>query len=178
MAMDNSANVMYIERLDVSNYATWRDRMESVLIVKDLWDAVTADNPRPANDRKALALIKLSVKDHHLPILATCTTAKAAWDTLAEIYQAKSNARTRELRKELTKLKMGQEEPLTKYVARAKEIQAQLLAAGHEVSDQAVSWHVLDGLTERYDTVVTVLETTANTDMSLDEILPKLLQVE
>lgn len=178
MATDTSANVMNFERLDVNNYATWRERMESYLIVRDLWDAVTADRPGPAADRKALALIKLCVKDHHLPILATCETAKEAWHTLEEIYQAKSNARTRELRKELTKLKMGHNEPLTKYVARAKDIQTQLLAAGHEVSDQEVTWHLLDGLTEKFETIVTVLETTATTDMSLDDILPKLLQVE
>ena len=73
---------------------------------------------------------------------------------------------------------MGPGEPLSKYAARAKDIQDQLRAAGHEISDQEVTWSVLAGLPEAYDTVVTVLETTSETDMNLEDILPKLLQVE
>lgn len=167
-----------IERLDVDNYATWRSRMKFLLITKGLWNAVSGDNADPETSQKALALIGLYVKEHHLPLLDRCNTAHEAWSQLEAVYQAKSNARKLQLRKQLSQLKMGRGEPLTKYVGRAREIQDQLRAAGHEIQDQEVAWSVLAGLPSDYDTVVTVLETTTDKDMSLEEILPKLLQVE
>ena len=167
-----------VERLDVDNYATWKTRMRFLLITKGLWSAISAEEVDPDTDLKALAQIGLYVKEHHLATLERFATAKAAWQHLEELYQAKSNARKLHLRKELTQLKMRTAEPLTKYVARAQDIQAQLRAAGHEVGDTEVAWSVLAGLPSEYDTVVTVLETATERDMRLDDILPKLLQVE
>lgn len=167
-----------VERLDVDNYATWETRMRFLLISKGLWSAVQ-DNERvnPETDQKALALIGLYVKEHHLPLLKRCSTAREAWQQLAAVYQAKSNARKLQLKKELAQLKMSPEEPLTKFAARGNDIQDQLRAAGHEISDQEVAWAVLAGLPTDYDMMVTVL-TATETDMSLENILPKLLQVE
>ena len=68
-----------VERLDVDNYATWRTRMKFLLISKGLWHAITGDDANVDNDQKALALIGLYVKEHHLPLMERCTTAKEAW---------------------------------------------------------------------------------------------------
>lgn len=173
-----SSSVPPVESLDVDNYATWRTKMRFLLISKGLWIAIAGDSIDADKDAKALALIGLHVKDHHLPVLERCDTAKLAWETLETTFQAKSNARKRQLRKELSQLKMGASEPLSMYVARAKEIQNQLRATGYEVKDQEVAWALLSGLPEVYDTVVTVLETSTDTDISLDDILPKLMPVE
>jgi len=173
-----TTNATAIEALDVDNYATWRSKMKFLLITKGLWTTVTGDSIDAEKDAKALAQIGLHVKDHHLPMLERCTTAKEAWEQLEAVYQAKSNARKRQLRKELSQLKMAPTEPLTKYVARAKEIQNQLRATGYDVADQEVVWALLAGLPASYDTVVTVLETSSDSDMRLDDILPKLMPME
>lgn len=164
--------------MDVDNYATWQSKMKFLLITKGLWTAVTGDSVSEEADGKALAQIGLHVKDHHLPVLERCKSAKDAWNQLEAVYQAKSNARKRQLRKELSQLKMGPTEPLAKYVARAKEIQNQLQATGYEVKDQEVVWALLAGLPTQYDTIVTVLETSSDADVKLDDILPKLMPVE
>lgn len=174
----SATSVPSVELLDVDNYATWKTKMKCVLIVKGLWGAVTSPTTDAQLDGKAMAQIGLYVKDHHLPLLERFSTAKAVWDHLEAVYQAKSNARKRQLRKELAQLQMGAAEPLTKYVARAKDIQNQLRAAGYAVADQEVAWAVLAGLPPKYDTAVTVLETSTDADMSLDDILPKLMSVE
>lgn len=174
----SSSSVPAVEALDVDNYATWRTKMKFLLITKGLWAPVTGDSTDADKDAKALALIGLHVKEHHLPVLETCNTAKSAWEQLERIHQAKSNARKRQLRKELAQLKMGAAEPLTKYVSRAKEIQNQLRATGYALSDQEVTWALLAGLPPAYDTVVTVLETSTDADVRLDDILPKLMPVE
>ena len=179
MAEPHSSSAPIVERLDVDNYATWRLRMKHHLTSKGLWGAIETPNDVSVEiDKKAFAQIGLYVKEAHLSELEAFATTKAAWDHLESIYQAKSKARKVQLRKELVQLKKGATEPLTTYVARAKNIQSQLVATGHRVADEDMVMSVLAGLPAEYDTVVAILETASEADMSLDEILPKLLQVE
>ncbi|GAB4815357.1 hypothetical protein N2152v2_002403 [Parachlorella kessleri] len=164
-----ASSVPTVELLDVDNYATWRSKMKFLLITKGLWAAVVGDCIDRDKDAKALALIGLHVRDLHLPVLERCTTAKGAWEQLEAVYQAKSNARKRQLRKELSQLRMGAAEPLAKYVARAKEI---------SFEQPAMKWLTKRSPGHSYETVVTVLETSSTEDVKLDDILPKLMSVE
>ena len=175
--MATSDDKQVVERLDVDNYATWSIRMQAYLMVKGLWDAVTTDTPDPTTDKKALAQIVLHVKDHHLTALAACATAKIAWTTLKTTYEAQTNARKLQLRRELTQLRMGAAEPLTVYAARAKTIQTQLTTAGYSTSDQDVALQFLAGLPPAYGMISTVL-TAGDQPLKIDTMLPKLLPVE
>lgn len=175
-----------VERLDVDNYATWSIRMRALLISKGLWAAVAPASPSGASgppavdaaqDQKALAQIILHVADHHLLTVGSCATAKAAWDTLKATYEARTNARKLLLRRELTQLKMGATEPLTKYAARATDLQTQLRSAGEDVKDQEVALQFLAGLPPAYGMISTVL-TSGDGQLKIGEMLPKLLQVE
>jgi len=166
-----------VERLDVDNYATWSIRMQAFLMVKGLWDAVTGESTDASADKKALAQIILHVKDHHLPTLVGCGTSKIAWETLKTMFQAKTNARKLLLRRELTQLKMGATEPLSVYAARAKDLQTQLRSAGDEVRDQEAALQFLAGLPPAYGMISTVL-TAGDQELKIEDMLPKLLQVE
>ena len=166
-----------VERLDVDNYATWSIRMRALLISKGLWGAVSGDSIDPERDQKALAQIILHVKDHHLMTVGSCSSAQVAWTTLKTTYEAKTNARKLLLRRELTQLKMGATEPLTMYAARATDIQAQLRTAGDELNDQELAIQFLAGLPPAYGMISTVL-TSSDKELSIKDMLPKLLQVE
>ena len=168
-----------LERLDVDNYAPWSVRMRFTLISRGLWKHVINDGEvtDTDGDQKALALIGLSVMDHHLPSLGQRETAKAAWDALESVYKAKSMARRVALKREMNSLKKAAEEPMTKYVARAKELRDQLAAAGHTTNDEEVAAALLAGLPPDYDVIVAVLETTAD-KVDLDVLLGKLLTAE
>ncbi len=166
------------ERLDVENYPTWSIRMKYALVNKGLWKAVSAEVEVDVDvDQKAIALIGLFVKDHHLATLEECKSAKEAWQRLERVYQSKSNARKLQLKRELNQLKKESGEPLTKFVARAKALRDQLCAAGLDVKSEEVTWAVLAGLPKEFDVVVTVLQT-AEELQDLDVILAKLLAVE
>jgi hypothetical protein len=173
--MSHVDRLVAVEQLD-DNYATWHIRMQYLLSHKGLWKAVLGEGSADS-DEKALALIGLHVKDHHLSTLAECQTAKAVWDKLAAIHKAKSGARRMLLRKELTALSMEEGESLTVYVDRAKGIRNQLIAAGYAARDDEIGLAVLAGLPQEYAMVVTMLESAETLD-SIDEMLPKLLQVE
>lgn len=171
-----------IERLNVDNYATWSTRMRLFLVSQGLWTAVkgqlSADSEADSKaDDKALALIGLSVQDHHLTTIASCETAKQAWDALEAVYQAKSIARRLQLKRALNSLRKEPNEELAKYVARAKDIRDQLAAAGWSPDDQEVTLSILAGLPSEYDTLITVLET-SDMELDPDSVLAKLLTVE
>ena len=151
--------------------------MKYALQNRDLWKAVTDEVVTCDLDQKARALIGLCVKDHHLATLEECASARAVWDKLRAIYQAKSLARRLMLRRELISLKKDPTEPLTVYVSRAKGIRDQLVASGLEIRPEEVTWAVLGGLPKEYDTIVTVLHS-SDEEIELDVLVSKLLIVE
>ena len=172
-----------IEPLDVENYGTWSLRMRALLIHKGLWKVVegSSDTMTAVTDDsdKALALIMLNVKDHHdLTTLASCETAKEAWESLRKIYQSQLNARRMQLRKELTQLKKGPTEALTVYFARARSLWTDLTVAGHSMTESEIVLSVLSGLPSEYDTAVEILTTTTKEDFKMETVLGQLLQVE
>ena len=170
--------VKSIERLDVDNYRTWSKKMKAVLVTKELWTPVTEDEPTDKKaDQKALALITLSVSDHNLSTLDEAETAKAAWETLKKVYEARSNARKLQLKRELNALKKDAAETVTAYVTRAKDLRIQLASTGYEVKDEEVVLSLLAGLPTEYDMIVTVLES-SDGKLVLNDLLPKLLPVE
>ena len=87
------------------------------------------------------------------------------------------NARRLLLRQELNSLKKGSAEPISEYVARAKELATILEAVGHKPDPSEVTLSVLAGLPKEYSVLVTIVGTLKETQ-TLDELLPALLQTE
>ena len=166
--------------LDVNNYAQWSFSMKNLLTVEGVWKFVsmeTVPDTDKADDAKALSLICLHVEPHHYATLQHLQTAKEAWDTLAAIFKAKSNAMQLLLKRQLNDLKKAPTEAMTQYVARARGIRDQLSACGFNIKDQELILPLLNGLPRVYDTAVTILST-ADTQYTLDDLLTKLLIVE
>ncbi len=123
-----------IEQLDLENYTTWAFKMRNLLVTKDLWNAVEGTTNVDASiDAKALAIICLYVKEHHISTLAQCNKAKEAWDKLSSIHKGRSEARKMVLHQQLLSLQKLSTEDVTQYVNRAKALRDDLLAAGEEV---------------------------------------------
>lgn len=167
-------------KLGSENYATWKPKMRSVLIVKGLWDpvigTVTDDARGRAKDAQALALITLYVEDHHLSTLEECDTSQEAWEKLEEIFKAKSLAKRLQHCRALTTLKLKNGESLTTYISRAKGIRDELMAAGYDVKTDEIVLSVLAGLPKEFDAVVTMLEG-AGDELTLDDVMARLLPV-
>ena len=177
-----SESTYVLELLDTDNYKTWSTRMRLALIKSTVWhvvkDGFKSDDPQAVKDNdKAYAMIGLHVKDFHLNTVAATESAKELWDTFGVHFMSKNNAKKLMLRRDLTSLKKQADEPLTKYVARGKSIWSDLVATGYECRESEVTLSVLAGLPAEYEMVVTVLTTTSD-DLSLDEIVAKLLPVE
>jgi hypothetical protein len=163
------------KKLDVDNYATWQAKMRSLLTIKECIGAIT--NAADAKSAKALALITLCVEDYHLPEISSCNNAKEAWDALEQTYRARSIANQLTLMRELNTIRMGPNEPVAKYIGRARSIRDQLQAAGRPVDTNTVVLAVLNGFPEQYNTLVAVLEAQSALP-SLEELQAKALLKE
>ena len=72
---------------------------------------------------------------------------------------------------------MTAEEPVTKFVERAKALWSDLTAIGHDMKETEVCWAVLMGLPRRFEVMKAVLMTKAE-ELSISGIFPQLLQAE
>jgi hypothetical protein len=110
-------------------------------------------------------------------MLTACENGRQVWEKLSSVFQAKNNARKLTLRKQLSALKKDAGEPVTKYVSRARELWADLANVGHKMEETEFVLAILAGLPGDFEVVTTLLETSF-AELSLDDVLPKLLTVE
>jgi hypothetical protein len=170
---------MQIDLLKDSNYGTWSVRMKAVLVSKGLWDAAKGKaGATPESVEKALAVITLGVSDPILAYLGECTTAAEAWTKLGNTFKGKNNARILQLRRDLTSLQKIPREPIVEYVARARAIMNDLIAAGHTIAESDVVWSILAGLSKPYHTIVEVLCNGDEKDLTIETVTAKLLIYE
>lgn len=163
-------------KLDVDNYAAWAGKMKCVFLVQRLWTTVSGQGEVDrALDERALGLIGLNVEDHHMALIATCNSAKQAWDALKGIYQAASYARRLQLKMELNNLRLESGETMAKYAARAAAMRDQLLAAGSPIPEDELVLSMLAGLPEDFKMVVTIIRS-SDKELTIVDVLPKLLQ--
>ena len=153
---DTSGAAKAVGRLNGDNWAIWSIRMREYLILKNCWQAVTGTNT--TYDAKALALIRLSVSDQYLSVLRGATNALEAWTLLTSIFESNTGSRKIQLRRELSSLAMQPGESLQRYLVRASDLKAQCVTAGLTMDESDFVLSLLAGLSEEYDTVVTVLE--------------------
>lgn len=126
---------------------------------------------------KALAIITLHVETFHLKTAGAASSAKDLWQHFAATYESRSIARQYQLRQQLLTMKMERGERVTRFLERLKSLWSDLLATGHDMKETELCWSALMGLPHQFDVIRTILMSTAG-DLSLDTMLPQLLQVE
>ncbi|KAL6289312.1 hypothetical protein ACE6H2_006822 [Prunus campanulata] len=94
-----SAGAVVVELLDSSNYEDWSVLVKTYLLAQDLWDVVEEDEEEEEADDKskawrkknatALHKIQISCGREAFSLIRNTTSAKSAWDTLAEEFNPK-----------------------------------------------------------------------------------------
>ena len=151
-------------------------------MTKKLWTVVhegvgSATRATADQDAEAHTLIGLHVSPQHHTTVANAGSAKEAWDTLADIYAAKSFSRRMQLRKQLYNLAKEPTESVTQYVSRVQTLQGQLVAVGMTIADTEVCWSILMGLSEEYSTISTLMENSGD-ELEIPDVMGKLQTVE
>ena len=93
-----------IEKLEGSNWSTWKFQMRHLLLAKGLWghvdgSAVLAEDANDATQaefdqkaQRAFSTIVLAVSSSQLYLVTLCTKPKEAWDSLCEHFECSTLA--------------------------------------------------------------------------------------
>ena len=171
---------VHLEKLESDNWSTWSRQFKGLLKSKKLHsiiDGTVKKEPDQEKDEQVMGLIELHLGKYLAPMADDCTTAQELWDKLEATFKAQNTARRLHLRRQLNNLKMEKAEPVTQYIARAKNLAGDLEGVGHKPEPTEVIEPVLAGLPEQYDVLVTVI-TASMEELDLDTILVKLLSEE
>ncbi len=83
--------MLKVDKLDTTNYFSWKEKIQLVLSLRELDDfieqeppAVAADDYRDCkkSDRKAKAIIGLSLSDENLEHVSSVTTPEEMWQSI------------------------------------------------------------------------------------------------
>src|SRR5437879_13887080 len=107
----SSSGLYSIEKLDASNFHTWRMKTKSILIAKEQWSVIEDRDAERTEawrktDQKALSTLFLLVNDSELIHIENCTSAAEAWKKLGEIFEAKGDMRRVMLRRNLSSVRL------------------------------------------------------------------------
>lgn len=163
--MNNSS--VQIEKLDRSNYDTWKFQMQMVLIQNELWDCIEGEIPEVIHeltkwqrkDKKALATIVLSMKPSELNYVKKCTSAKEAWLKIKEIYQPQGPATKVSLMKKLLMKKQLANESMQDHLNTFFGVVDKLNEIGSETPDEFLCILLLCSLSEDYENFRIAIET-------------------
>lgn len=176
---------MQIEKLDGTNYDTWKVLMKSVLIQHELWKVTsgitkkTNDNAQVFEkaDEKALALLMLNVKASQLMHIKNCDTANSAWKKLETAYIQIGPARKVTLFKKLVYAKAVDGQSLKEHVDMFTDVIGKLTEMDIKIQDEVTSIILLCSLPSSYENFVIAIES-RDTLPTLEALKLKIVEEE
>ena len=170
------------EKLTRGNEALWRATVLSVIrgaqmqnyldidqVVPPVNVEVTSDDgktkskaPNPefsawyAKDQQVFSYLLSSLPREMAIQVATCHTAVELWNTVKGMLASHTRARTGNVRIALANLQKGNSN-ITEYVGKIRTLCDELVASGKKVDEEDVVSHILAGLDEEFDPVVSAM---------------------
>jgi hypothetical protein len=166
------AENLKLEKLTWSNYHLWKLKLEAVLEAKDIANYIEnlpADEAQVKNDKKARAILRLSISDDVLPTIADCKTTKETWDSLAAHFNNTSGANQYFLLRRFYAIRKSKSESMASYITRVKIAVQELRGIGAKLEEAGIIAVVLGGLPKEYQNLVSNLESIKDVEISIVE---------
>ncbi len=152
-------------KLDGSNYTNWKFKLQTLLEEQNSYGIATGDKVKPATatggsnttiqdwekrEMKEKVLLKLSVKVCIILRIQECKTVNDIWMILKEMYEIKNTSRTFYLRKKILSIKMEENEYVSSFISRIKEVKDKLTDIGENVSNGDLVTITMNNMTDDY----------------------------
>src|SRR5436190_14468859 len=165
------------------NYREWSFDIENVLVMEGYWQAIegyseedkTPTTQRDSCDKKARAIICLSLDPSLKAYVVQTKTAKEAWDALATNFKDQGVNSWISILQELCSIKLEDYESMQQYVSAFMNISLRLSSLGKNIDDELLAALMLKGLPKEYLPMRMALEN-SNVEISSDLVKSKLLQ--
>ncbi|XP_065058046.1 uncharacterized protein LOC135685883, partial [Rhopilema esculentum] len=177
-----------IEKLDRSNWPTWKFQMKHLLMAKDVWDHVDGTISLPDDNttsratyekakQKAMATLVMGIQSNLIYLVTSCETPKDLWDTLKAYFERDTIANKLFLKRQYFTSKMLEGQSVQDHLKRMKEIADKLHALGSTVAEEEQVVALLISLPPSYTTLVTALEAKGD-ELSLSFVQQALINEE
>ena len=162
-----------IEKLNGSNWNTWKFQMKHLLTAKGLWSLidgseVLASEASAAAEalfqsrsrlHKAFSTIVLAIDSAQLYLVTSCEDPKQAWNALKNHFERETLANKLLLKKQYFRSEMKEGTSVDQHLKHMKDITDKLAAIGAPVSEEDQVVTLLGSLPRRFATLVTAIET-------------------
>ncbi|KAJ0579636.1 putative RNA-directed DNA polymerase [Helianthus annuus] len=161
-----------VKKLNNTNYNTWATCIKSYLQGQDLWNIVNGNDTRaPTNDingalgkwqvksGKAMFVIKTTIEEELLDHIQELEYPKQAWDTLAQLFSKKNDARLQLLESELMGLSQG-EMSIQQFFRKVKNLCREIgeLDQQSKVGEARMRRIIIHGLRAEYRGFITAIQ--------------------
>ena len=179
-----------IVALNGTNYPTWKVQCRMALIREGLWGIVSETEECPdraeadkhakfmARKDRALATTVLAVEPSLLYLLGDPEDPVAVWKRLSGQFQKKTWVNKLNLRKKLFTMKLSDSGSMKEYIRKMTEIFHELAVISEPITEEDQVVHILAGLPESYDVLVTALESGSETVPPWETVTERLLREE
>ena len=188
MSDDIGTSSTRIEKLNDSNFHAWKQKIVLLLALKDLDDLIEDDPPTDKteltrwlkNDRKARAVIGLSLSDEHLEHVRDVESAKEMWQTIMNVFERHTLLNKLSARRKFYTVSMENNEKMLTYLNRVKQLAATLKSMNVDIDDQEMAMAALNGLPSSYEGLIIALDALGNDTktFNFDLVKSRLLQEE
>ena len=156
-----------IEKLDGSNWITWKFQLEHLLLARGLWkyadgSAVLAEDAtaeqrakHQSESQKAFSAIAMSVSTSQLYLITSCEEPKEAWDALKKHFEREALANKLFLKKQYFRKEMSEGNSIDTHLKEMKELTDKLSSIGAPISEEDQVIMLLGSLPPSFSTVVT-----------------------
>ena len=163
-----------IDKLDSSNWTTWKFQMRHLLLAKGLWGFVDGSETLAeeataqaraefkSKSQKAFSIIVMSVSTSQLYLITSVEKPEDAWDALRNHFDRDTLANKLMLKKQYFRMTMKEGTSVEAHLKSMKELTDKLAAIGAPIDEEDQVVTLLGSLPRNYSTLVTALE--ARTD--------------
>ena len=179
-----------IEKLDGSNWNTWKFQMKHLLMAKGLWNLVDGSEVLASEAtaaaaaalfqsrlQKAFSTIVLAMDSAQLYLVTSCEEPKQAWDALKNHLERETLANKLLLKKQYFCSEMKEDTLVDQNLKQVKDITDKLAAIGAPVSEEDQVLTLLGSLPRSFATLVTAIEARMD-GVSLDYVQQALIHEE
>ena len=178
-----------IEKVDGSNWNTWKFQMKHLLMAKRLWNLVDGSEVLASGAsaavealfqsrlHKAFSTIVLAINSAQLYLVTSCEEPKQAWDALKNHFERETLANKLLLKKQYFRSEMKEGTSVDQHLKHMKDITDKLAAIGAPISEEDQVVTLLGSLPRSFATLVTAIEARMD-GVSLDYVQQALIHEE
>ena len=192
--MESSARSddMKIEKLNGSNYISWKFNMKLLLMEKDLYGFIDGTEKPPevseedkkekemklytTRSQKAYSTIALAVTKPLQVHVMNTVCPKTAWNTLKSHFEFVSITQIVRVNRAFFAAKMMEETDLIEHITHMTYLAEQMRELGEEVSQKKFAVVVLGSLPDSYDNFMTSLNARDANKFSWEDVKPALME--